>query len=61
MLGIEGKATLSDSEMISSSEGDPLSLSKGSGSKFQRDEGGKLLALISRLLFQLRKREKKHV
>ena len=55
MLRVQGKATLSDSKMISSSEGDLLSLYEGPGPRLGRVEEGKLTLLISRLLFQMKK------
>lgn len=39
MLGVQGKATHSDSKMISSSEGDSLSHSKGPGPRLRGLEG----------------------
>ena len=49
-LVVQGKDTLSDSKMISSSEGDPLSHSKGPSPKLVGVGGGKLPSVISRLL-----------
>lgn len=49
-LVVQGKGTFSDSKMISSSEGDPLSHSKGPSPKLVGVGGGKLPSVISRLL-----------
>lgn len=49
-LVVQGKDTFSESKMISSSEGDPLSHSKGPSPKLVGVGGGKLPSVISRLL-----------